>query len=132
MPNQENQEAVPYGVRLEKKIDQMCSEVGELTKTVIRQTERFELHQSQAAANRRDIDALQADMNQAKGGLMFAKLMGGGAIGLLIAFGSWVFQSSAGLSQKVAELNQKVAILESKQLRMDTDLAATRIDQRKN
>ncbi|MCX0343645.1 hypothetical protein NVV24_13455 [Acinetobacter radioresistens] len=134
MPNQDHQDVqMPYGVRLEKKIDQMCSEVGELTKIVIRQSERYENFQSQSVANRRDIDLLQADMNQAKGGLTIAKLMGGGAIGIIITFGTLVLQGYSNISQKLNDASQKSAILESKQIRMDTDLAAMRgqLDQQK-
>jgi hypothetical protein len=44
-----------------------------------------------------------------------------------------VFQSNTGLAKENAGLNQKLAIIESKQIRMDTDLAAMRnqIDQQK-
>jgi len=72
-------------------------------------------------------------MNQAKGGLTFAKALGGTAIGLLIAFGSWIVQGNTALAKENAGLNQKLAIIESKQIRMDTDLAAMRnqIDQQK-
>jgi peptidoglycan hydrolase CwlO-like protein len=122
-----------YGMRLEKKLDQLRQEMSEMNNNVIRLSERNEYYQSQAVANRRDIDLLQADMNQAKGGLTFAKALGGSAIGLFIAFGSWVFQSNAALGKENAGLNQKLAIIESKQIRMDTDLAALRnqIDQQK-
>lgn len=115
-----------YGVRVEKKLDQLRQEMGEVNNNVIRLTERNEYYQSQVVANRRDIDLLQADMNQAKGGLTIAKLMGGTAIGLFFAFGGWLFQSSNSLAKESANVNQKIAIIESKQIRMDTDLAATR------
>ena len=101
---------------------------------MIRQSERYENFQSQSVANRRDIDLLQADMNQAKGGLTIAKLMGGGAIGIIITFGTLVLQGYSNISQKLNDASQKSAILESKQIRMDTDLAAMRgqLDQQKN
>ena len=126
-------ESETYGVRVEKKLDQLRLEMGELNNNVIRLTERNEYYQSQAVANRRDIDLLQADMNQAKGGLTFAKALGGTAIGLLIAFGSWIVKGNTALAKENAGLNQKLAIIESKQIRMDTDLAAMRnqIDQQK-
>ncbi|QZM13439.1 hypothetical protein ABVS_2812 [Acinetobacter lwoffii] len=122
-----------YGMRVEKKLDQLRQEMGELNNNVIRLSERNEYYQSQAIANRRDIDLLQADMNQAKGGLTFAKALGGSAIALLFAFGSWIFQSNNALAKENAGLNQKLAIIESKQIRMDTDFAALRnqIDQQK-
>jgi len=122
-----------YGMRVEKKLDQLRQEMGELNNNVIRLSERNEYYQSQAVANRRDIDLLQADMNQAKGGLTFAKALGGSAIALLFAFGSWIFQSNNALAKENAGLNQKLAIIESKQIRMDTDFAALRnqIDQQK-
>ena len=122
-----------YGMRVEKKLDQLRQEMGELNNNVIRLSERNEYYQSQAIANRRDIDLLQADMNQAKGGLTFAKALGGSAIALLFAFGSWIFQSNNALAKENAGLNQKLAIIESKQIRMETDFAALRnqIDQQK-
>lgn len=122
-----------YGMRVEKKLDQLRQEMGELNNNVIRLSERNEYYQSQAVANRRDIDLLQADMNQAKGGLTFAKALGGSAIALLFAFGTWIFQSNNALAKENAGLNQKLAIIESKQIRMDTDFAALRnqIDQQK-
>lgn len=122
-----------YGMRVEKKLDHLRQEMGELNNNVIRLSERNEYYQSQAVANRRDIDLLQADMNQAKGGLTFAKALGGSAIALLFAFGTWIFQSNNALAKENAGLNQKLAIIESKQIRMDTDFAALRnqIDQQK-
>lgn len=122
-----------YGMRVEKKLDQLRQEMGELNNNVIRLSERNEYYQSQAIANRRDIDLLQADMNQAKGGLTFAKALGGSAIALLFTFGSWIFQSNNALAKENAGLNQKLAIIESKQIRMDTDFAALRnqLDQQK-
>ena len=122
-----------YGMRVEKKLDQLRQEMGELNNNVIRLSERNEYYQSQAVANRRDIDLLQADMNQAKGGLTFAKALGGSAIALLFAFGTWIFQSNNELAKENAGLNKKLAIIESKQIRMDTDFAALRnlIDQQK-
>ena len=123
-----------YGMRLEKKLDQLRQEMGVLNNNVIRLSERNEHYQSQAVANRRDIDLLQADMNRAKGGLTFAKALGGSAIAMLIGFGGYVVQGSRAIEKDNALLNQKLAIAESKQIRMDTDLAAVRnqIDQQKN
>ena len=122
-----------YGVRVEKKLDQLRQEMGELNNNVIRLSERDEYYRSQAVANRRDIDLLQADMNQAKGGLTFAKGLGGTALAALVDFGGYVFQGNRSLEKDNALLNQKMAIAESKQIRMDTDLAAMRnqIDQQK-
>lgn len=123
-----------YGMRLEKKLDQVRQEMSVLNSNVIRLSERNEFYQSQSVANRRDIDLLQADMNRAKGGLTFAKALGGSAIGLFIAFGGYVFQGNRAIEKDNALLNQKLAIAESKQIRMDTDLASLRshIDQQKN
>lgn len=123
-----------YGMRLEKKLDQVRQEMSVLNSNVIRLSERNEFYQSQSVANRRDIDLLQADMNRAKGGLTFAKALGGSAIGLFIAFGGYVFQGNRAIEKDNALLNQKLAIAESKQIRMDTDLASlrSRIDQQKN
>lgn len=123
-----------YGMRLEKKLDQVRQEMSVLNSNVIRLSERNEFYQSQSVANRRDIDLLQADMNRAKGGLTFAKALGGSAIGLFVAFGGYVFQGNRAIEKDNALLNQKLAIAESKQIRMDTDLASLRshIDQQKN
>lgn len=89
-----------YGVRVEKKLDQLRQEMGEVNNNVIRLTERNEYYQSQVVANRRDIDLLQADMNQAKGGLTIAKLMGGSAIGLFFAFGDGCFKAAIRLQKR--------------------------------
>ena len=96
-----------YGVRVEKKLDQLRQEMGELNNNVIRLSERDEYYRSQAVANRRDIDLLQADMNQAKGGLTFAKGLGGTALAALVAFGGYVFQGNRSLERDNALLNQK-------------------------
>ncbi|MGQ0880323.1 hypothetical protein ACT40H_06285 [Acinetobacter baumannii] len=97
--------------------------MNEMNNGLIRLTERNEAYQSLASSNRRDIDALQAEMNQAKGGLNFAKLIAGTALASIVGFGTWTVQNFANTQQRLAESNQKTAILESKLIRLDTDIS---------
>ncbi|MEC6393345.1 hypothetical protein VXS72_15610 [Acinetobacter pittii] len=113
-----------YGMRVEKKIDHMQQQMSEMNNVLIRLTERNEAYQSQAGANRRDIDSLQTEVNQAKGGLNFAKLISGTALAAIIGFGTWTVQSLANLQQRQSDSNQRIAIIESKLIRLDTDIAA--------
>lgn len=112
-----------YGLRLEKKIDSLHIQMQDMNNAIIRLSERNESHQSAASINRRDIDTLQTDMNLAKGGLNFAKLIGSTALLSVIGFGSWVVTTQSNTQLRIAESNQKIAILESKLIRLDTDVA---------
>lgn len=123
-----------YGVRLEKKIDNMHQQLADLNSAFIRSEARNETNQSQSSQNRRDIEMLQRDMNQAKGGLNFAKMIAGTALLSVIGFGTWTAQSissaqqrmsdiSLQLQQAVANSNSRIGINESKLVRLDTDVS---------
>lgn len=115
-------EGTTYG-RLEKKIDQMQIQVNEMSKFLIHLSAHNEAYQSQASTNRKDIDVLQSEMNQAKGGLNFAKLISGTALAAIIGFGTWTVQSLASIQQRISDSNQRIAIVESKLIRLDTDIS---------
>lgn len=112
-----------YGMRLEKKIDHMQQQMSDMNNALVRLTERNEAYQSQASTNRRDIDSLQTEVNLAKGGLNFAKLISGIALASIIGFGTWTVQSLSNLQQRISDANQRIAIVESKLIRLDTDIA---------
>ncbi len=115
-------EDTTYG-RLEKKIDSMQHQMSEMNNALIRLSERNEAHQSLSSSNKDSIASLQADMNQAKGGLNFAKLIAGTALASVIGFGTWTVQSLTATQQRISDANQRIAIVESKLIRLDTDIA---------
>ncbi|KQW88137.1 hypothetical protein ASC84_12205 [Acinetobacter sp. Root1280] len=112
-----------YGMRLEKKIDSMQHQMSEMNSALIRLSERNEAHQSLSSSNKDSIVTLQADMNQAKGGLNFAKLIAGTALASVIGFGTWTVQSLSATQQRMSDANQRIAIVESKLIRLDTDIS---------
>lgn len=112
-----------YGLRLEKKIDSMQHQMSEMNSALIRLSERNESHQSLSSSNKDSIVTLQADMNQAKGGLNFAKLIAGTALASVIGFGTWTVQSLSSSQQRISDANQRIAIVESKLIRLDTDIS---------
>jgi peptidoglycan hydrolase CwlO-like protein len=112
-----------YGMRLEKKIDSMQHQMSEMNSALIRLSERNEAHQSLSSSNKDSITTLQADMNQAKGGLNFAKLIAGTALASVIGFGTWTVQSVSSTQQRISDANQRIAIVESKLIRLDTDIS---------
>lgn len=112
-----------YGMRLEKKIDSMQHQMSEMNNALIRLSERNEAHQNQSSSNKDSITTLQADMNQAKGGLNFAKLIAGTALASVIGFGTWTVQSLSSTQPRVSDANQRIAIVESKLIRLDTDIS---------
>ncbi|MBJ8424582.1 hypothetical protein [Acinetobacter bereziniae] len=115
-------EDTTYG-RLEKKIDSMQHQMSEMNNALIRLSERNEAHQNLSTSNKDSIASLQADMNQAKGGLNFAKLIAGTALASVIGFGTWTVQSLSATQQRISDANQRIAIVESKLIRLDTDIA---------
>ncbi|MEQ1321776.1 hypothetical protein [Acinetobacter guillouiae] len=112
-----------YGMRLEKKIDSMQHQMSEMNNALIRLSERNEAHQNQSSSNRDSITTLQAEINQAKGGLNFAKLIAGTALASVIGFATWTVQSLSSTQQRVSDANQRIAIVESKLIRLDTDIS---------
>ena len=113
-----------YGLRMEKKIDSMQQQMSDMNSVLIRLTERNEAHQSLSGSNKDSITVLQAEMNQAKGGLNFAKLVAGTALASVIGFGTWTVQSLSSAQLRISEANQKIAIAESKLIRLDTDITS--------
>ncbi|MGR2920793.1 hypothetical protein [Acinetobacter sp. 1125_18A] len=112
-----------YGMRLEKKIDSMQHQMSEMNNALIRLSERNEAHQNLSSSNKDSITVLQTDMNQAKGGLNFAKLIANTALASVIGFGIWTVQSLSATQQRISDANQRIAIVESKLIRLDTDIS---------
>ena len=112
-----------YGMRLEKKIDSMQHQMSEMNNALIRLSERNEAHQNLSSSNKDSITTLQTDMNQAKGGLNFAKLIANTALASVIGFGIWTVQSLSATQQRISDANQRIAIVESKLIRLDTDIS---------
>ena len=77
-----------------------------------------------SGSNKDSITVLQAEMNQAKGGLNFAKLVAGTTLASVIGFGTWTVQSLSSIQLRISEANQKIAIAESKLIRLDTDITS--------
>jgi len=113
-----------YGTRIERKLDSVQQEVKALSETVLRSTLMYEQHKSLSEDNAKKIERLDAASQKSEGAITFLKFFGGFAITGILTFCTWIVSSHSTTQQRLAESNQKIAILESKLIRLDTDIAA--------
>ncbi|MEQ1203041.1 hypothetical protein ABLT98_04235 [Acinetobacter baumannii] len=116
-------EAETYGSRIEKKLDSVQQEVKLLSETVLRSTLMYEQHKSLSEDNAKKIERLDAAAQKSEGAITFLKFFGGFAITGILTFSTWIVSSHSTTQQRLAESNQKIAILESKLIRLDTDIS---------
>lgn len=116
-------EAETYGTRIERKLDSVQQEVKSLSETVLRSTLMYEQHKSLSEDNAKKIERLDAASQKSEGAITFLKFFGGFAITGILTFCTWIVSSHSTTQQRLAESNQKIAILESKLIRLDTDIS---------
>lgn len=115
-----------YGVRVEKKIDSMQSDIRMLSDHVTRLTFINEAHQTVSEKNRKDIDGLTARVTsienkaaQLDGGLNVIRiaitLLSGVFIGVCAWVGSSIIQSTSDIS-----------LLKERNARLEADVSAVR------
>ncbi|MBC6677354.1 MULTISPECIES: hypothetical protein [Acinetobacter] len=109
-----------YGVRVEKKIDSMQSDIRMLSDHVTRLTFINEAHQNMSAENRKDIDSiitrvgvLENKSAQLDGGLNVIRIALTLLAGVFIGVCTWVGSSIIQNAQENSLLKEKTARLES-------------------
>lgn len=120
--NKMAENSTPYAERLEKKIDELHSQINGMSNAITRLTERNESYQIQVMDNRRAIDQIRTEVDQAKGGLNLARIIGGTALASVIGFGVWTVQSLTVTQQRLSETNERVSLTEVKVTRVEADL----------
>ncbi len=109
-----------YGIRLEKKIDNMQSDIRMLSDHVTRLTFINEAHKETSEQNRKEIDALDIkvlalDKKSASqdGGISMLRYLLGACGGIIVAACFWVGSSIIQLSKDTSLLNEKLTRLET-------------------
>ena len=109
-----------YGLRLEKKIDNMQSDIHTLSNHVSRLTFINEAYKETSEQNRKEIDALDIkvlalDKKSASqdGGISMLRYLLGACGGIIIAACFWVGSSIIQLSKDTSLLNEKLTRLET-------------------
>ena len=110
-----------YGLRLEKKIDTLQSEIRTLTDHITRHTFVNEANQHKIAESRQMIDALDGRVNSMEsrqsiqdGGISVIKYILGSIGGVLFAACIWVGSSIIQINQEYALIKEKLSRIEGK------------------
>lgn len=113
-----------YGVRVEKKIDQVQAELKALSENQVRQSAQLDVILTQGKENTREIERmdekvryLENKSSSLDGGLNVVRWISGALTGALIGLAGW-------LGSSIIELKQETSIHTSKLLRIDTDANA--------
>ncbi len=113
-----------YGVRVEKKIDQVQAELKSLSENQVRQSEQLAVILNQGKDNAREIDRLDEKVrflenksSSLDGGLNVVRWISGALTGALIGMAGW-------LGSSIIDLKQETSIHTSKLTRIDTDANA--------
>ena len=108
-----------YGLRLEKKIDALQSEMRTLTDHITRHTFVNEANQHKIAENRQIIDALDGRVSNIEsrqaiqdGGISVIKYILGSIGGVLLAACVWVGASIIQINQEYALMKEKLSRVE--------------------
>lgn len=114
-----------YGVRVEKKIDQVQAELKALSENQVRQSAQLDVILTQGKENTREIERMDEKVRHLEnksssldGGLNVVRWISGALTGALIGLAGW-------LGSSIIELKQETSIHTSKLLRIDTDANAT-------
>ncbi|MEB3753830.1 hypothetical protein [Acinetobacter sp. MD2(2019)] len=116
-------EIEPYSTRIEKKLDSIQNDMKVLSDKVLELTIVNRAQEDQSKSNAKRLDDLENSTLQAKGAINLGKLILGIGGGSIIAFLTWIVSQNSMQTQNLANTNQKVAILESKLIRLDTDIS---------
>lgn len=119
------QSETPIG-GLKKQLNEMQQDIKTLSKDVLELTLINKHQSSLGEENAKEIDLLKADSQTAKGAISLFKIIGAITGGSIIAFFTWIVSSGTDTQQRISDTNQKVAILESKLVRLDTDISVLR------
>lgn len=113
-----------YGVRVEKKIDQVQAELKALSENQVRQSAQLNVILTQGKENTREIERMDEKVRHLEnksssldGGLNVVRWISGALTGALIGLAGW-------LGSSIIELKQETSIHTSKLLRIDTDANA--------
>ncbi|WP_151820446.1 hypothetical protein [Acinetobacter soli] len=113
-----------YGVRVEKKIDQVQAELKALSENQVRQSAQLDVILTQGKENTREIERMDEKVRHLEnkssshdGGLNVVRWISGALTGALIGLAGW-------LGSSIIELKQETSIHTSKLLRIDTDANA--------
>lgn len=113
-----------YGVRVEKKIDQVQAELKVLSENQVRQSAQLDVILTQGKENTREIERMDEKVRHLEnksssldGGLNVVRWISGALTGALIGLAGW-------LGSSIIELKQETSIHTSKLLRIDTDANA--------
>lgn len=87
-----------------------------------------ELYMKTNAEEKHAINDIAIKVNKAEGGLLILKLIGGAVTSALMLIAGWLLTNYTSMQQKVNDLNTQISIIQSKQVRLDTDINS--MDQR--
>ncbi|MEI1744300.1 hypothetical protein V8P95_07495 [Acinetobacter baumannii] len=103
-----------YGIRLEKKVDDIRQEVKSLSESLIQIKTINEHQKAQSEENARKIEKLESGAQKTEGAITFLKFFGGFALTGMITFCTWIVSNNQAMHQRISDTNQKVAVIESK------------------